>query len=265
LPDEAQPTADKDQLAVEQEEPTAREKTTQGDELSGEVEQAVDDDQTMEMPTAVRLEPAEVGEQAPVDQEQAAVQKQRSENELAIEDDATAVQMAAVKEAVTEEEAAAVAEPLEEIKGANGWQLFFLENPLVHALPSPEDDELDWSWHLLEEPSSQQDSDSAVLPVDDKTEPTAEPDEVPDSSVEVDADGWPLYIDVYRPVYLAPAINSEDDELNWNWDWDWDEEPAPSSQESNGHQSNGNGHDQNEAQVPGKDQPTEAGHRSSRV
>jgi hypothetical protein len=95
----------------------------------------------------------------------------------------------------------------------------------------------------------------------------AEPDEIPQSFVEIDGDGWALYIDVYPPVYLASGPNSEDDELNWNWDWDWDEEPAPapSGQESNGHESNGNGHDQNEAQVSGKDQPTQAGHRSSRV
>jgi hypothetical protein len=286
LPDEEQPTADKNQLVVEQEEPTAREKATQSDKLSGEVEQAVDDDQTVEMLAVVKPEPADIGEQqAPIDQEQAALQKQRSGDEFAVEDDATVqmaaveealagnefaieddatVQMAAVEEALAEE-GAAFAESVEETQGANGWQLFFLENPLVHVLPSPEDDEVDWSWNLLEEPSSEQDSDSAVLPVDDKAELTGEPDEVPDSFVEIDPDTWALYIDIYPPVYLASTTGSEDDELNWNWDWEWDEEPAPSSQESNGHESNGNGHDQNEAQVSGKDQPTQAGHRSSRV
>jgi len=85
--------------------------------------------------------------------------------------------------------------------------------------------------------------------------------------VEIDADGWALYVDVYPPVHLASGPSSAD-ELNWNWEWDWDEEPAPaaSGQESNGHESNGNGQDQNEAQVLGEDEPTQqAGHRSSRV
>jgi hypothetical protein len=104
-----------------------------------------------------------------------------------------------------------------------------------------------------------------LIVVDDDTEVMVEPDELPQSSVEIDVDGWALYIDVYPPVYLASRPGPEEDDLNWNWDWDWDEEPAATAQESNGHESNGNGHDQNEAQVSGKDQPTQAGHRSSRV
>jgi capsular polysaccharide biosynthesis protein len=273
LPDEEQPKADKDQLTVEREEPTASEKITQGDELSGGVKQSVDDDQTVEMLAAVELEPVEVGEQVSVDQEQAAVKEHRSENELAIEDatlqmaaveealaddglaveDDATVQMAAVEGVFADEKAAAAAEPGDEIRGANGWQVIFLENPLVQVGPSPEDDELDWTWNLLEEPSSKQDSDSFV---------------------EIDPDSWALYIDVYPPLYLASTLGFAD-ELNWNWDWDWDEQSASNVEEpnaeasngddSNGMESNGNGNRREEAQDSAQDHPAQANHRSSRV
>jgi hypothetical protein len=250
----------------EQPDLTASEQTTQGDELTSEVEQIVDDDQTVEMHAVVDVEPAEVDEQAPVDLEPAAVLEQPFEDELAVDDDAT-VQMAVLDVALADEQVAAVAESPEESEGATVWQIFFLAAPLVHVQPSPEDDELDWTWEWLEEPSAEQDAESVPIVVDDDTELMVEPDEIPQSFVEIDVDDWTLYIDVYPPGYLASATSSEDDDVNWNWDWDWDEDPAPAAglQESNGQESNGNGHDQNEAQVSGKDQPTQADHRSSRV
>jgi capsular polysaccharide biosynthesis protein len=266
--EEEQPTTEQDESAVEgqpvDEEPTASERTIQGDELTGEVEQILDDDQTVEMQVVVDLAPAQVDIQAPVDLEPAAVLEQPFEDELAVDDDAT-VQMAVLDVALADEQVAPVAESPEESEGATAWQIFFLTAPLVHVQPSPEDDELDWTWEWLEEPSAEQDADSVLIVVDDDTEVMVEPDELPQSSVEIGVDGWALYIDVYPPVYLASRPGPEDDDLNWNWDWDWDEEPAATAQESNGHESNGNGHDQNEAQVSGKDQPTQAGHRSSRV
>lgn len=287
LADEVQLFAEEEPPAIKQEQPAAEDQlvedesavtahTTQADEASGEVEPAVDDDQTVEMRAVVSPEPAEVEEQTPVDQEQdsvdqgqAGLREQRSEDELAMEDDA-AGQMAAVEEAFAEERDSAVAEPPEDMQGANGWQLFFLENPLVFVQSSPDDDELDWSWNWLEEPNSKHNSDSALLPVDDQTEVLAEPDVVPQSFVEIDPHGWALYIDVYPPVYLAPTPSSEDDELNWNWDWDSEERPASNGKESNGHESNGkksdgHPHDQNEAQVSEMDQPAQADHKSSRV
>jgi capsular polysaccharide biosynthesis protein len=266
--EEEQPTTEQDESAVEgqpvDEEPTASERTIQGDELTGEVEQILDDDQTVEMQVVVDLAPAQVDVQAPVDLEPTAVLEQPFEDELAVDDDAT-VQMAVLDVALADEQVAPVAESPEESEGATAWQIFFLTAPLVHVQPSPEDDELDWTWEWLEEPSAEQDADSVLIVVDDDTEVMVEPDELPQSSVEIDVDGWALYIDVYPPVYLASRPGPEEDDLNWNWDWDWDEEPAATAQESNGHESNGNGHDQNEAQVSGKDQPTQAGHRSSRV
>jgi len=264
----AEEAAAEEEPVPEEEQPdlTASEQTTQGDELTSEVEQIVDDDQTVEMHAVVDVEPAEVDEQAPVDLEPAAVLEQPFEDELAVDDDAT-VQMAVLDVALADEQVAAVAESPEESEGATVWQIFFLAAPLVHVQPSPEDDELDWTWEWLEEPSAEQDAESVPIVVDDDTELMVEPDEIPQSFVEIDVDDWTLYIDVYPPGYLASATSSEDDDVKWNWDWDWDEEPAPAAslQESNGQESNGNGHDQNEAQVSGKDQPTQADHRSSRV
>jgi hypothetical protein len=265
-----EPTAEQDDSAADDqminEDLTASEQTTQDDELSGEVEQIVDDDQTVEMQAVVDLEPAQVDEQATVDLESAALLEQPFEDEYAFGDDAT-VQMAVIDVVLADEQVAAVAESPEESEGATAWQIFFVAAPPIHVQPSAEDDELDWTWEWLDESNAEQDVDSAVIVVDDDIELLVEPDEIPQSFVEIDVDGWALYIDVYPPVYLGSGPRSEDDDLNWNWDWDWDEEPAPAAnaQESNTHESNGNGHDQNEAQDSRKDQPAQVDHRSSRV
>jgi hypothetical protein len=54
--------------------------------------------------------------------------------------------------------AAAAAEPPQESKGSNGWQIFFLTAPLIYPQPSPEDDELDWTWEWLYESKTEQDA-----------------------------------------------------------------------------------------------------------
>jgi hypothetical protein len=74
-------------------------------------------------------------------------------------------------------------------KGDNGWEISFLTASLIYPQPSPQDDELDWTWEWLDVPA-EQDADSALIDVDDDTELMAELDEIPQSFVEIDADGW---------------------------------------------------------------------------
>jgi hypothetical protein len=85
--------------------------------------------------------------------------------------------------------ASADAELPKESKGHNGWQISFLTASLVYPQPSPEDDEQDWTWEWLDVPT-EQDADSAHIGVDDDTELMAELDGIPQSLVEIDADGW---------------------------------------------------------------------------
>jgi succinoglycan biosynthesis transport protein ExoP len=97
-------------------------------------------------------------------------------------------------------------------------QLFFLENPLIHVLPCPEDDELDWSWNWLEEPSSKQDADSAALPVDDETEITAEPPEVRNQA-EQDQPADPDHQNLTNPSNGSQHQPDQTYEGDGSWQW----------------------------------------------
>ena len=125
-----------------------------------------------------------------------------------------------------------VANPLEQTTGGRRWQLFFVDNPLVQIEPGPRDDELDWSWDLLDESVSIE--GSTVVAPEDGVELFVEPDEVPYPSIEdMGMNSWILYADVYRAA-STPVMDQ--DELNWNFDWDWD-----SGSQSSGPKQNGSG------------------------
>ena len=128
-----------------------------------------------------------------------------------------------------------VANPLEQTTGGRRWQLFFVDNPLVQIEPGPSDDELDWSWDLLDESVSIE--GSTVVGAEDGVELFVEPDEVPYPSLEdMGVNSWILYVDVYRAA-ATPVM--DEDELNWNFDWDWDSGSESSRPKQNG---SGNGH-----------------------
>ena len=128
-----------------------------------------------------------------------------------------------------------VANPLEQTTGGRRWQLFFVHNPLVQIEPGPSDDELDWSWDLLDESVSIE--GSTVVGAEDGVELFVEPDEVPYPSLEdMGVNSWILYVDVYRAA-ATPVM--DEDELNWNFDWDWDSGSESSRPKQNG---SGNGH-----------------------
>ena len=128
-----------------------------------------------------------------------------------------------------------VANPLEQTTGGRRWQLFFVHNPLVQIEPGPSDDELDWSWDLLDESVSIE--GSTVVAAEDGVELFVEPDEVPYPSLEdMGVNSWILYVDVYRAA-STPVM--DEDELNWNFDWDWDSGSESSRPKQNG---SGNGH-----------------------
>ena len=128
-----------------------------------------------------------------------------------------------------------VANPLEQTTGGRRWQLFFVHNPLVQIEPGPSDDELDWSWDLLDESVSIE--GSTVVGAEDGVELFVEPDEVPYPSLEdMGVNSWILYVDVYRAA-STPVM--DEDELNWNFDWDWDSGSESSRPKQNG---SGNGH-----------------------
>jgi len=125
-----------------------------------------------------------------------------------------------------------VANPLEQTTGGRPWQLFFVNNPLVQIEPGPSDDELDWSWDLLDKSVSTE--GSTVVAAEDGVELFVEPDEVPYPSIEdMGMNSWILYADVYRAA-STPVMDQ--DELNWNFDWDWD-----SGSQSSGPKQNGSG------------------------
>jgi capsular polysaccharide biosynthesis protein len=127
-----------------------------------------------------------------------------------------------------------VADPPEQTTSGLRWQLFFAENPLVQIEPSFSDDELDWSWDALGEPSSNE--ESPVVVAEDEVELFLEPDDVAYPSLEhTGSNGWILYIDVYR----AKSTPLVDDGLNWTFDWNWDLGSEDSGSKQNG---SGNGH-----------------------
>jgi hypothetical protein len=195
-------------------------------------DQTPDEGQSAEEPTADEEQAAVLEEQVP-EKEQAAVLKEQLIDEEPTDEEPPVYEQTAEDDTAVETELVTdpdlVANPPEQTKSGRAWSLFFLEHPLVQAGPSPEDDELDWSWNWIIEPDSQQ--DSAVIGAEDEAELLAEPDGVANPSPEeIGGTDWVLYIDVYPTAYVASGPSSNDEELNWDWDWELDD--VDSNQES---------------------------------